>query len=185
MKLTKKYLIPAIIFFILFAAMVGINDEISALDKQTLHTTYEFTATVTDVEVRQGAELYVTIHTEEFGDALTFYSSATKHLNLEEITALKKGQVITFRIENRWLQRFAEAGLGLIVELKTEEKEILSLTEHNQYQHESVMPPRIACLVIMFGSLALGWYFLLKPIINLHRKKNKQFPSGNFYRGDR
>ena len=170
MKSRRKYQILTIIFFILFFGANVLYRNVRAMDKQTLHTTFEFTATVTKVSVEHG----VTIHTEEYGGAVQFYPNIEKYLNLSEITSLEKGQTITFRLENSQLKRFAEAGLGFIVTLETEGKEILSLAEYNQYQHESLLPQRITTLVAAIIFLLLTIYFLLKLRgINLFRKRKK------------
>ena len=170
MKSRRRYQILTIIFFILFFGANVLYRNVRSMDKQTLQTTFEFTATVTGVSVEHG----VTIHTEEYGGAVQFYPNIEKYLNLSEITSLKKGQTITFRLENSQLKRFADVGYGAVVALKTEEKEILSLEEYNQHQHEILLPQRITTLVAAIIFLLLTIYFLLKLSgIKLFRKQKK------------
>lgn len=162
MKPKKKLVVCSVLLLLLSMGMYGIYRNLNSADKQTLQTTYEFTATVTEVTVTNGAEAYVKIHTEEYGDALRLSSAAAKRMDLTDVCNLHNGQRITFRIENKWLQRFAEADYGEIVALKTEEKEILSLTDYNKYEHESVLPARAAAAISAVVLLLLSLYCFLR-----------------------
>lgn len=69
-----------------------------------------------------------------------------------------------------------EIGDGSVVSLKTEEREIFSLTDYNQYFYESDLPPKITlsvmALILLF--LAVHCALLLRGINIFHRRKNNK-----------
>lgn len=172
MNSKKKFLILSMIFLILSLGLYGSYCSFYSEDKQNSHTTSEFNATITDVSVKYGDAVYTTVHTSEYGDALRISPTVAKKMDLTKILSLENGQAITFRIENRQFQRFAEAGYGEIVALKAGETELLSLTEYNQIQHEVLVPARIAGVVFSILFLLLTIFFFLKfKGISLFRRK--------------
>lgn len=169
----KKFFILSMIFLILSLGLYGSYCSLYSVDKQNLHTTSEFSATITDVSVKYGDTVYTTIHTSEYGDALRLSPTVAKKIDLTKILSLENGQTITFRIENSQFQRFAEAGYGEAVALKAGETELLSLTEYNRIQHEALVPARIAGVVfsILFLLLAIFFFLKFKGISLFRRKK--------------
>lgn len=161
------------IFLILSIGLYGSYCSFYSEDKQNPHTTSEFSATITDVSVKYGDTVYTTIHTDEYGDALRLSPTIAKNMDLTKILSLENGQTITFRIANNQFQRFAEAGYGEVVALKTAEAELLTLTEYNQIQHKALVLPRITGVTFSILFLLLSIFFFLKvKRISIFRRKN-------------
>ncbi len=163
MKSRKKLTILFVVFFLIFIGMYGIVIMMRPLDKQTLATTSEISATVTNVEITNTVETYVRIVTEEYGDALHVSPAVIKKIGADKIiSSLQSGEVFTFRVENNKLQRFAELDYAEAVSIKTAEEEILSLDEYNEYVREGLLPPRIIGITITCISLLMSIYCLLR-----------------------
>ena len=164
----KKFKPSILIFILLLLFFIGslmLFFQLFSLYNQTEDNTVSYTATVESVEFNQiGSNPRLLIHTQEYTNALMLHTSVEKQMDLETVSQLQKGDTITFRIEKRNAEEMNNADLMMIVSLKTDTSELLTLEQFNQYIEPATYPSKIA-------SLVLSTTFLIGCAISLYSVK--------------
>lgn len=161
-------------FSILFVGAIGIFITMMSIDKQTDENTTEFTAKFTKSEITDtGKSVYIEIYTEDFASTLYIPVTISKNINIDDVKMLHKSQTIYFRIENKLIKQLKEIEFCKIVSLKTEEKEIYSLSDYNRYIHDSSLAARVACVIVAIIFLLLSIYcaLILKGVNILYKRQ--------------
>ena len=154
----KLYVI--ILLIILFIGSIGLIFIINKADNQTESTTKLYSATVSDVKIIDNkSTAYAEIYTEEYDFSLYVSETVCKYINLNDIKAIKHGQTVHFRINNKKVDTMSKADFIDIISLKTGTKEILSINEYNVAVSNAKKPAIISGIV--FALLILSLLFLL------------------------
>ena len=157
---TKIVLILSILSF---SVTMGLTIFMSKIDQQTESSTTLYTATVNYVDVEStGKYVFTEIHINEYDTYLLITTSISKRIATDQIKALKKGQVIVFRIENIKVEQMNEVEFINIVSLKTASNNILSLDEYNNYMNSAAYPARVASIVLSLAFLLLSIFCCLR-----------------------
>ena len=169
----KNLAVVALIFSLLFFfGMLGNVIIMNTRNPSEANTT-QFTATVRGVEIDgEGIHEHCIIHSEEYGGKLSTYNirgiSDTTDFN-----SLKNGQFVFFRVENIWLDQIEEMRFFPIISIRTEEEEIVSLSDYNEYMDDLRFAPTIAGIVValIFLLASIHCILLLKGINVFRRQK--------------
>lgn len=175
MKKRKLIIIPLILSLVIFLAMIVLLISTYSIDKLKENDITECMATLTDAEIIGSEDnMYLTIHTEEYGDKLFVSSGIIKKIDLNDISNLEKGQRISFGVESSMLEELTETGYAAVVCLKTEDKEIFSLSNYNENMHNSMISARATAMVValIFLLLSVHCILLLKGI-NIFKRFKK------------
>ena len=140
-----KLVFSLIIFFGTLVNVIIMN-----IDPSKSNTT-EFTATVKSVKiVGEGARDYCVIYSKEYGNKI-ITDNVREISDISDFTGLKEGQLVFFRVENIWLDqsgKIKEMDFIPIVSIRTAEKEIVSLSDYNEYRDNMRLPPTLAAIVV-------------------------------------
>ena len=169
----KIMMIVSILLVVLSGGMIGIVIMINTTEYSEINTT-EFTATVRGVEIKgEDTHTHYIIYSEEYGDKLNTYN-IRRIGDISDFDNLKKGQTVFFRMENIWLNQYEDMTFFPIISIRTEEKEIVSLSDYNSEKEALRFAPTIAGVVVALIFLCLSLYciFLLKGINIFRRLKN-------------
>ena len=163
MKQQKIRIVFSIVFLFLFCATIGLIISMSQIDQQTEKTTTACRATISHIEINDtGKEMFVEIHTEEYRSSLLISTNVSKNIKMKEIGELKKGQTISFRMENKNAEQIDKVEFLGIVSLETDKKCIFSLEDYNKYIQESAYPARMASVAMSVIFLFLSLFFWFK-----------------------
>ncbi len=104
-------------------------------EKIDFNNTFEISATVESVEIEQVGKnrTWIIINNEEYIDFVL--ENAQDFEKFEDIKTLKKGEIITVRMDNGekvWLEEENEYMSSKIFSLKTEKEELLSFDAYNE-----------------------------------------------------
>ena len=164
---TKKIII--VVPLLISVVVMGLLVSMSKIDKQTEKATTLFKATISDISVTNtGKRTFVEIYTKEYKTVLYIANSVCKHIEIDEIKSLKKGQIVNFRIENAKVEQMNQVEFINIVSLGTDFEECFSLEDYNEYIFESAIPSRVIGVVISSASLIVSIIFCWKT-----KKKTK------------
>jgi hypothetical protein len=165
----KKFRPSILIFILLLLFFIGslvLFFLLFTLHNRTDENTVSYTATVESVEIKQSeSNTSLLIHTQEYSNALILPKSVEIQMDLEKVSQLKNGETITFRIEKMHVEEMNNADLMMIVSLKTDSTELLTLEQYNQYIEPSTFPSKIATLVlstILLIGCAVSLYYIKK-----------------------
>lgn len=156
---------------LLFSAFVllgtiGIIFSMIHIDDQTDNTTTYYSATVFKVEITNIKEdTFAEIYTKEYESNLRLSTNICENININDVRNLKNGQKIFFRIENLKSEQMNKVEFINIVSLKTEEKDIFTLDDYNNYISAAAYPTRIASIVVALLSLSVSIYCVFYKII--------------------
>ncbi|MBE6727771.1 MAG: hypothetical protein E7562_03885 [Ruminococcaceae bacterium] len=165
MNKSKINIFLIFVFLFLFVATIGIIISMNNIDKQTKETTTLYTATVSRIEITDTEKnISAEIHTEEYDTSLLISTNICKKIKLDDISNLKSGQTISFRVENIKANQMNKVEFINLISLKTDTKDIFSLEEYNKYIHDSAYPARIA-------SIAMASLFLLISLFLFFKNK--------------
>lgn len=171
----KKLTVVVLVFSILsFIATVGGSIVASTVETISEKNTTEYTATVTSVKIEgSGTDKYGRICTEEYGDKLLI-SVSKKLVDMNDFENIQAGQTVFFRIQNVWVESFEEMDFVIIVSLKTEEKEILSLSNYAAYRENQDFKIRMIGIVGAPIFLLISVHCILRlKGINVFRRSKK------------
>lgn len=168
MKKPKIKIVIMIVSLLFFVVTIGLLISMSKIDKQTESTTTFYTATVISVAVTDmGENIFAEIHTKEYKTSLYISENISKNIRMDDVRNLRNGQTIFFGIENTKVQQMNEVEFVNITSLKTDTEDILSLEEYNKCIHNSVVPARIAGVI-------MASFFLFISLLNyLKFKRNR------------
>ena len=155
-RIIMKNKFTLIILIILFCGITGLNVIMAKESKQTENSTSLYQATVSDVEVTSiGEDKMVMIKTEEYSTGLFVTSSVCRNININNLSDLKSGQKIFFRIQSKKDFQMNAVDFLDIVELKTESKNIFTLDNYNSIIGNALYPPRligaVASVIFLIG----------------------------------
>ncbi|MBP3560408.1 MAG: hypothetical protein J6K49_07065 [Clostridia bacterium] len=126
----NRYVIGLMFSFVCFFSMCSVLSHVLAYGTVTLNNTTEFTATVINVVTKgSGDDESIVIITEEYGDKLRVFRY-DKFAETQEFLNIKKGEVISFRIENSWVEKLDYVSFVNIVQLRTETREVFSVINY-------------------------------------------------------
>lgn len=167
----KKYAIIILIISAVFLfGTVGILVSMTQIDKKTENNTTYYSATVSKVQVTDtGRGSYIEIQIEEYKSNLQISTNVSKNMNIDDIRDLQSGQKIFFRIENVKNNQMYQVEFVNIVSLKTEDKDIFTLDDYNNYIRKSAYPARTAGLIIALLLLLA----VVLSILSIKRKGTK------------
>lgn len=151
MRKIKKTVITLVFSIIFFIGTIGILIWMIPVDKQTENITVFYSGTVSKIQVTHtGEDTYVQISTAEYDTSLYLLPIICKNINVDDVSCLQKGQKIFFRIENfKAYQMNEEVEFINIVSLSTEEKDIFTLDDYNNYIRKSANSARIAAIAVV------------------------------------
>ena len=169
-KTTVVFLILSlIVFFGCLANIIVVN----AIEIPSEENTTEFSATVKSVEmIEEGAYESWGIYLEEYYGPLTV-STRRGVIDMDDLNSMKPGQIVFFRIENVWLKNFEEQPFHTVVSLRTEDREIASLSDCVERIMDRNNGVTIVGVISMLISLLIFIHCILlfKGINVFHRKK--------------
>lgn len=138
----------------------------------------EFKATVSGIETKgTGTRERTIIVSEEYGDKLSTLS-ISKIIDRSEIDCLEPGQIVFFRIPNNWLRSMDVISEFSVVALRTEEKELVSLSQYNEYRAPLLVAPTIVASIVAI----ILFYIALRCLKKLRGGaifRRKKWPSGS------
>lgn len=147
----------------------------SSVTKQTEETTSLYTATVQEVYISgAGNRAYTEIRVKEYDTLLYISANLCKSIEIVDIKELKEGDIIFFRIEDIKVEHLDNAEFVDIVSLKTEEKNILTLEDYNEYMYNAALPARITSVIMALVFLFISVLCCLKLYNNLKLKKSQK-----------
>lgn len=163
----KKNIIIVIIFLtILFVGMVGVLVYTSLAGKLTEGNTTAYTATVRKVQVAgAGQPPHAEIITEEYTNSLYVTESVAENIDLNILKKINPRQKVFFRIKTSKCSLLNKVEFIDIVALKTNDADIFSLAQYNQFFNQAAFPAKIA-------GAAVAVLFLILQIRMLLRLKN-------------
>ncbi len=134
----RTMIVLVLVFSLAMLCVSGITikgvDNVETLSEEN---TTEYAATFISITITDSDDDYEcrSIYTKEYGDklAITYMKG---DVNIADIDSLKAGQTIFFRIENVWADQFGEMPSFGILSLRTEEREIFSLSSSAKYQEQ-------------------------------------------------
>lgn len=173
MKRKKLTVFALILSIILLFGNIGNIIMMNITESHSEKNTTEFVATVMRVEiVGEGTYKRCIIHSEEYGDKLDTYN-IRGIVDMSNFTSLNSNQTIYFRTKNSWVNQFEEMSFIPIVSLRTEEKEIVSLSSYNEFMAPSLYSATIAGIVVttIFLLTSIHCVLLLKGFNVFHRFK--------------
>ena len=172
MKVERKNTLFALFLSLLvFIGAVFLLILVNNFEKLSEHNTTEYTATVTNIEMKgSGTGEYGKIYTEEYGELYIYY--IRNIVDMDDFNNLQAGQTVFFRIENIWLEKM---DFIKIVSLKTAEKEMFSLSSYAEYMEHQYFRASIPGIIIIPICLLAAIHFtlLLKGINIFRRFKNR------------
>ena len=157
----------AILFVLCFSLLllIGMTANIftiNSIEEVTETNTTAFMATVsskTSSDDKATVERNI-IYTEEYYDKIRM-DSIYKNLDVSDLESILPGQIVYFRIMNAWLDQFEEMDFVYIVSLKTEEKEIVTLSCYNEYREGQNFTATFVCSVIIAISIVSFAYCVI------------------------
>lgn len=136
----------------------------------TKDDTVEYTATVSKIEINDtGKDLYIEIYTKEYDNYFLIPTGVSKHIDAEDINRIESGEEITFRVEKNMVKIMEESEFVDIVSLKTNEKNIYTLSEYNQYYSKGFLPGKIIICIIACAFLCVSGYCFVSFFLNKKR----------------
>lgn len=166
LKKMKKLRSNIVIMFVslqFLVVTIGLIVSMSKIDKQTEDTTSLYTATVIGVDVTNtGENIFAEIHTKEYNTSLYISTNICKNIRMDDVTNLREGQTIYFRIENIKVPQMNKVEFVNITSLKTDMKDILSLEEYNKYIYNSAYSARIVSISMVLFFLSVAIFCCLK-----------------------
>lgn len=115
--------------------------------------TTEFMATVVHVNVNAPATTERDIlYTEEYTDKINLLN-IRKFIDMKDFAYIQPGQIIFFRVDNVLLDQFDKIKSINIVSLRTEEKEIVSLSRYNEAGERELFFVTVAGSIIIAISI--------------------------------
>lgn len=177
MKVIKRKLLIffSILFLFFFFGMISLIIMMNNSEKPSEKNTTEFTATVIYVEMGgTGAEKYGVIYTEEYSSTKLNIFNIKRIGDTNDLQNLQTGQTVFFRINNVWLDQFEEMEFVDIISLRTEEKEIFSLSNYEEYISQQRFAATIVGIVVtlIFLLASIHCAALLKGV-NIFRRSKK------------
>ena len=171
----RNIIFVLVLSIMLFAGSVAGLILMSMREAVLPENTTELSATLVETKRKEpGKDGVFVVYTVEYeGELLIADENAID--NRTAFTKLQAGEIVFFRIENVWLNRFEEASSTYIVSLRTEKRDIMSLENYNalaEYQNS-----RITRTCMVFGPVfllsAVYRVLLLKGIDVFRRFKRK------------
>lgn len=159
--LKKKYLIIIVIIQI---GLIGLFSMMTKSHMLTNDNTKEYIATFNYIQLNSSndkTEAFISIN--EYDTLLYIPKDIFENIHSNKMMDIKKGQEISFRIENHYIEQFGSAPILSIVELKTTNNVIYSIEEYNIIIKKTIIPPKVIC-VIAFFSLSLIFFKIKKRL---------------------
>lgn len=161
-NVVKRICIVAIIIFILSVSFLAI---MSSEDKFRDEDTVEIEATIKYAEYTENVEKpSLKIYTEEFSNSLSILWDINRNIDIND---LKPGCKIVFRVRNGVEDILDKEGLVDLISIRTEEKEILSLSEYNEHMSHELRFLRDICT----GLAEISLLIMLFCFIHFIRRK--------------
>ncbi len=166
----NKRKILIFLFSFLFVGTVGLFVSINSSHNIKDNDTVEIVCTVESTNITINDDYAtVSIFVSEYDGFLYILSSVCKNINLGDIRSIQPGDIIIGQIESDMIGQLNEKkGFCSILALKTEHKEIFSLSDYNQFLANESYPTKTAAIIVAL-------IFLIADIYNivLLKKENQ------------
>lgn len=100
----------------------------------------------------------IKIYTEEYNNSFLISSIVTSNIDFDTykaITMIQKGEKICLKIEKNKDAHINKVDFIDVVSLSTEETEIFSIDDYNEYHHKASLPGKLMCTLLIISSIIL------------------------------
>lgn len=173
---TKRKELTIFVFILsslLFFVCIAVFTVPSIFVRPSEGNTTELSATIKEVEIKDtsGSE-HGSIFTEEYDFELLIKFKAA--IDTNDFINLQKGQKVWFRVEHIWLDQLEETPFIYTVSIRTEEKEIISLSSYNEFlDHEIFLIRATGVLLGLILLVIIVHFVLLLKGINIFHSLRK------------
>lgn len=147
---SKRIIVTVLIILCVFLfALPFIAFVVPTFDEPiSLLNTTEFIATVERIELKtSGPKQSGIIYTKEYGNTKIGIQIFDTEINLENFKTLKKGDIISFRVENTWVEHFDSMMFISALEMYSNGKEIIALESVVKKREDSIRNIQITSMV--------------------------------------